>query len=97
MNDTKTIPLEEPIQRGDNQITEIVVRKPKSGELRGTSLVNLLNMDYGALEIVVPRITTPALTKAEVIAMDPSDLVQIATEITTFLLTRQARDNLPTA
>ena len=97
MNDTKTITLEEPIQRGDNQLTQIIVRKPKAGELRGTSLVNLLNMDYGALEVVLPRITSPALTKADVIAMDPSDLVQIATEITTFLLTRQARDSLPTA
>lgn len=94
---SKPVPLETPIKRGDQEIAAILVRKPQGGELRGVSLVNLLNMDYGALEIVLPRITSPALTKQEVIAMDPADLVQLATEVSGFLLTRQAKESFPIA
>jgi hypothetical protein len=92
---SKTITLESPIKRGDTLVEKIDVRKPAAGELRGTSLVNLLNMDVGSLEIVLPRITTPPLLKPEVSAMDPADLVQIATEISGFLLTRQAKESFP--
>lgn len=94
---SKPVTLETPIKRGDQEIAAILVRKPQGGELRGVSLVNLLNMDYGALEIVLPRITSPALTKQEVIAMDPADLVQLATEVSGFLLTRQAKESFPIA
>jgi hypothetical protein len=89
---TATITLEEPIQRGTTTITEVVVRKPKSGELRGTQLVNLLHMDVAALEIVLPRITQPNLTKAEVANLDPADLTQFGVEVSGFLLTRASRE-----
>ncbi|MGE7139655.1 phage tail assembly protein [Luteibacter sp. NPDC031894] len=96
--ETKTVTLETPIKRaGDVTLEKVSVRKPAAGELRGTSLVNLLNMDVGSLEIVLPRITTPPLLKAEVAAMDPADLVQLATEVSGFLLTRQAKESFPTA
>jgi hypothetical protein len=97
MSSSKTVTLETPIKRGEQTIESISVRKPQGGELRGVSLVNLLNMDYGALEIVLPRITTPALVKQDVIAMDPADLVQLATEVSGFLLTRQAKESFPIA
>lgn len=87
----KSITLESPIQRGDQTITSVLVRKPKSGELRGTQLVNLMNMDVAALEIVLPRITTPTLTRQDVSNLDPSDLTQFGMEVTGFLLTRQAK------
>ncbi|MDR6642776.1 MULTISPECIES: phage tail assembly protein [Luteibacter] len=93
----KTVTLETPIARGDGQLTQIMVRKPTAGELRGTSLINLLNMDVAALETVLPRITVPTLTKPEVAALDPADLVQIATEVSGFLLTKQAKDSFLTA
>lgn len=92
---SKTITLESPIKRGELTIEKLDVRKPAAGELRGTSLVNLLNMDVGSLEIVLPRITNPPLFKPEVSAMDPADLVQIATEISGFLLTKQAKESFP--
>ena len=34
----KTIQLDTPIKRGKTEITEIVLRKPQSGALRGTRL-----------------------------------------------------------
>jgi hypothetical protein len=94
---TATITLEEPIQRGMTTIAEVVVRKPKSGELRGTQLVNLLHMDVAALEIVLPRITQPNLTKAEVANLDPADLTQFGVEVSGFLLTRASREGFQPA
>lgn len=100
MTERKTaaiITLEEPIQRGTTTITDVTVRKPKSGELRGTQLVNLLHMDVAALEIVLPRITQPTLTKAEVANLDPADLTQFGVEVSGFLLTRANREGFPSA
>ena len=100
MTDRKTaasITLEEPIQRGTTTITDVTVRKPKSGELRGTQLVNLLHMDVAALEIVLPRITQPTLTKAEVANLDPADLTQFGVEVSGFLLTRANREGFQPA
>jgi hypothetical protein len=88
MNDTETIPLDTPIKRGEQNITEITLRKPAAGELRGTSLSALLQMDVDALTAVVPRISTPTLTQADVRAMDPADLVQIGGTLAGFLLQR---------
>ena len=92
-----TITLEEPIERGTQTITQVTVRKPKSGELRGTQLVNLLHMDVAALEIVLPRITQPTLTKMEVANLDPADLTQFGVEVSGLLLTRASREGFPPA
>ena len=54
-----TVIPDEPIQRGDTSITEIQLRKPKAGELRGVSLVDVANLDVMALQKVLPRITQP--------------------------------------
>jgi hypothetical protein len=94
MNDAtySTIILESPIERGDNQISMVRVRKPRAGELRGTQLVNLLHMDVAALEIVLPRITDPVLTRQDVAQLDPADLTQIGMEVSAFLLTKATRE-----
>jgi hypothetical protein len=98
MSDTTTMPvitLEEPIQRGEQTITEVRLRKPKAGELRGTQLVNLLHMDIAALEIVLPRITLPTLTKQDVGNLDPADITQFGVELSGFLLTKEKREAFP--
>ncbi len=82
----KTITLDTPIKRGDNDITSISLRKPAAGELRGITLTDLLQMDVTALTKVVPRISDPNLTEAEVARMDPADLVQIGGVLAGFLL-----------
>ena len=86
------ITLEEPIKRGEQTITEVRLRKPKAGELRGTQLVNLLHMDIAALEIVLPRITMPTLTKQDVSNLDPADITQFGVELSGFLLTKEKRE-----
>ena len=98
MTDTTTMPvitLDEPIRRGEQTLTEVRLRKPKAGELRGTQLVNLLHMDIAALEIVLPRITVPTLTKHEVGQLDPADITQFGSELASFLLTKEKREGFP--
>lgn len=87
---SKTITLDTPIKRGDNDIAEIALRKPSAGELRGVTLTDLLQMDVAALTKVLPRISEPALTEVEVVRMDPADLVQLGGVVAGFLLPRAA-------
>lgn len=90
---TKTsdpIVLEQPIKRGDTTITEITLRKPASGELRGLKLVDLLNGDVNATIRLVPRISTPTLTEQDVAALDVADLTLCADNIAVFLQKRTA-------
>ena len=90
---TTNIPLDTPIKRGDQVISVLTLRKPGSGELRGVSLMDLMRMDVSALHTVLPRITTPTLTTADVSKLDLADLVKIATEVTGFLLSKQDRED----
>lgn len=50
--DDNTVRLETPIRRGNNNITQVTLRKPTAGELRGISLAELLQMKVDALQTV---------------------------------------------
>ena len=89
---TENVELDTPLTRGSQSVTEIQVRKPKSGALRGVSLTDVLQMDVGALTRVLPRITEPALSEAEIRDMDPADLVQLGGVVAGFLLPKKARE-----
>lgn len=84
-----SLTLDQPIKRGEQVITEVTLRKPSAGELRGTSLSALVNLDVDALQKVLPRITTPTLTNADVAGMDPADLVQLGGMFMSFLLSKE--------
>lgn len=87
-----TVTLDTPIVRGSQTFTEIVLRKPNSGALRGVSLVELLQMDVLSLRKVLPRISTPSLTDHEIGNMDPADLFACGKEVSAFLLQKSARE-----
>ncbi len=93
----KTVVLDTPVMRGKTQITEIVLRKPQSGALRGTRLQAIMDMDVNAMITVLPRVTTPALTALEIAEMDPADLLSMSVELVTFLLPKSALSVFPTA
>lgn len=86
-----TVTLDAPIVTGDITIDQVKIRKPQAGELRGLSLSALLNLDYAALENLLPRITIPTLNKAQIMAMDPSDFTQLGSEVMDFLLPKGAK------
>lgn len=89
--DENTVILDTPIRRGTTSIGSITLRKPNSGELRGVSLVELLQMDVASLIKVLPRISTPSLTVVEVAGMDPADLLALSSKISGFLLQKSAK------
>lgn len=79
------INLDEPIKRGETNITSVMLRKPKSGELRGLRLVEVANANVDSLITLLPRITTPALTEHELNEMDPADFSALAVKVAGFL------------
>jgi len=87
----ETVELDTPIVRGEHVITSVSLRKPMAGELRGVSLIELMQMDVLALRKVLPRITTPSLTDIEIGRMDPADLVQCGVAVSGFLLQKSAK------
>ena len=87
----RSVTLDTPLPRGDTQITEVQVRKPSSGEFRGLNLMALSQLDFVALEKLLPRITTPPLSKTDIAALDPADLMQLGSEVMDFLLPKAAK------
>jgi hypothetical protein len=79
------VTLETPVMRGEMEIKTLEVIKPNSGALRGTRLADLAGSDVDALITVLPRITLPALTKAECMNLDPADLISLAGKVIGFL------------
>ena len=77
--------LEQAIKRGESSITEITLRKPASGELRGLKLTDLINGDVNATIRLVPRISQPTLTEQDVALFDIADLLACADAIAGFL------------
>lgn len=80
------VKLKKPIVRGETEITEVDIREPKAGELRGLRLNDLLNGDVDAIATVLPRITSPVLQKHEIDALHPVDLANFCGEIMGFFM-----------
>ena len=94
--DPNTVALDTPIKRGNGFITEVTLRKPSAGELRGVSLAELLQMKVDALQTVLPRITSPILHKQDMATLDPADLVNMGTVVVGFLLTKETKRDFVT-
>lgn len=87
------IKLDTPIQRGEQTITSISLRKPAAGELRGVNLMDVAHMDVAALHKVIPRISEPSLTEHEVANLNTSDLMQMGVVVASFLLPTAMRQD----
>ena len=87
----KSIELDEPIKRGKTVIDAVQIRNPTAGELRGVALMDVAQMDVLALRKVLPRITIPSLTDAEIGNLPLSDLMQCGVIVAGFLLTKQQK------
>ncbi|QNM96397.1 phage tail assembly protein [Chitinimonas koreensis] len=83
--DTVTVTFDTPIVRSDQTIASVTLRKPKAGALRGVAMVDLVHMEAGAVITVLPRISTPTLTKQDAERLDGADLVQCGLAIAGFL------------
>lgn len=89
--DTVTVHLDEPLQRGSGAITQVTLRKPRAGSLRGLNLTDIAQMNVTALQKLLPRISEPTLTEQDVADMSPADLVACGVEVASFLLQKADR------
>ncbi|EDY85345.1 phage tail protein E [gamma proteobacterium HTCC5015] len=87
-----TITLDVPVKREGGDVTELDIRKPQSGELRGLNLMDIMQLDVNAIIKLAPRVTNPALTENEVRQMEPADLTQLGTELAGFLVPKSAKE-----
>lgn len=82
--------LENPIKRPGGDITEIWLRKPKGGELRGTNAA-LTQGDWGQVMMILPRISDPFITEQEAEALEAEDIGEAAGIIVGFFFSRSVR------
>lgn len=90
----RRVPLEKPIDRHGTKYDAVIVRKPFGTDCTGASLTALNNAEVAALAVVLPRVTEPALSRHEVLAMPIDDLGELAGAIIGFLLTKAVRAEL---
>lgn len=89
------VALESPIVRAGGDIAHVQLMKPRTGDLRGMLLVELLQYKTDAVIKLLPRITVPTITEAEVLDMDTADMVTMAMEVAAFLTPKAVLDSLP--
>ena len=85
---TPPIQLDVPIRREGQTITTVTLRRPRAGELRGLSMISVLQMEVDALAALVPRISTPTVHTPEVMQLDPADLLAIGMQVVGFFQSR---------
>ena len=91
------VTLDYPIKRGDTEVKEITLRKPMAGQLRGVKLTELLSLDVGAVQMILPRITTPTLLPHEIAQLDPADITELGTKVAGFFVRKSIRAEYLTA
>ena len=85
-NATVTVDLATPIPRAGGDISRLVLRKPKAGELRGLKVEDLFATDVNTLIALLPRITIPALIAEEVEGLEAEDLLEVAGAVKGFFM-----------
>lgn len=93
----EVVTLDYPIKRGDTEVKEITLRKPMAGQLRGVKLTELLSLDVGAVQMILPRITTPTLLPHEIAQLDPADITELGTKVAVFFVRKSIRAEYLTA
>lgn len=95
----KKVKLDTPIKRGEEgeEIREVSLRKPNAGELRGLTMADLARLDVNAMITLLPRITVPNLSVAEVRQLQTEDFFALTTEVGSFLLTKADMAGYPEA
>ncbi len=81
---TQTLKITAEIKRGDKPLTEVSVREPKAGDLRGLKLFDIMQADVDAMATLLPRITTPPLISEDVYEFNLADCAAAAVIIADF-------------
>lgn len=87
------VTLETPvIRKGSDPITEVTLRAPSVGDLRGLKLLDLMQLDVKAIERLLPRITMPSLLPEEVAALDLADFAALSGAISSFFASKADKE-----
>ncbi|MEX0319442.1 MAG: phage tail assembly protein [Ruegeria sp.] len=82
---TQSVTLSEPIEVDGKTVSEVSLRKPMAGELRGLNMLDVLRMDVSAMIKLLPRITQPPLTELQVSSqIEPDDFTELASKTVVF-------------
>ncbi|MEH6353863.1 tail assembly chaperone E/41/14-like protein [Pseudomonas sp. SJZ085] len=76
--------LTRPIKRGETEITEVTMREPGAGELRGLDMFDVIRMNVTAHRTLVPRIANITANEYDMLA--PKDLMSLQTEVVAFFM-----------
>lgn len=76
-----------PLEVNGELVNSIDVRKPCVFDLHDLKLTDVLQMDTQAMVKLLPRITEPSLTTAQVAALDPADFVALCGKAILFFST----------
>ena len=82
--DVEVIYLDKPLKMGSMEITQLDIRKPNVMALQGVKITDLIQGDVTAICTVIPRVSSPTLTKAQINQLEPSDLAQIGAALMLF-------------
>lgn len=84
-----SVTLSEPVTIDGNAVTQIDLRKPRAGEMRGMTLTDILRMDAMTMIKLLPRISTPPLNETQVANMDAADFTELATKTVLFFMPKE--------
>ena len=93
----ETLRLTTPILRGEQEVTELTLRKPKAGELRGLSIQELMNARVTSTLDILPRITVPPISQHEADNLEVEDLAAASGIIIGFFMTASDRHQIEKA
>lgn len=79
------ITLPTPIVIGETETTEIYLREPTGGDLRGLKIVDVLQGDVDSIATLVPRIATPVITPKHIKDTSMGNIVAIQGALVRFL------------
>lgn len=84
------VELSTPIQVDGQEVAEIALRKPSAGELRGLSLMDILRMETDTMFKLLPRITQPPLSPAQLASeIEAEDFTELVTKTLLFFAKKE--------
>ncbi|WP_028864684.1 phage tail assembly protein [Psychromonas aquimarina] len=82
---TKTAVLAQPIEIEEGKaITEVTLRKPFAGEMRGLSFSKIMEFDVDTMVTLVPRISE--LSERQMINLEPVNMPPLFTGVASFFV-----------
>ena len=84
------VTLNQPIKIGETEVTELDLRQPTGGDLRGLKIIEVLQGDVDSIATLVPRIATPVITPNHIKETSMSNIVTIQGVLVGFLGDTQA-------